>query len=202
MFPFVSHASGLFFLKKNNWKKNWRTRILFVAPRIPLFWIWWCLPWVLKPRCYLSLEWVLACMQRIPQIHLWCDTCQPFGGQHGSCSHSPQACRRGRMLQFHRYTSRKVSRHAIHSVTAIGLHLGSSIVVRNSILGFFNFCSTLSLSFNKLSFRYKFARMINGLAWINTRSEFIWDKYFGFFVWSHIIVTFYCWSDVVELKWH
>ena len=26
----------------------------------------------------------VACMQWIPQIHLWCDTCWPLDGQHGS----------------------------------------------------------------------------------------------------------------------
>ena len=33
----------------------------------------------------------LACAQWLPQIHLWCDTCQPLGGQHGSQSRSLHA---------------------------------------------------------------------------------------------------------------
>ena len=31
---------------------------------------------------------IIACSQWIPQIHLWCNTCQPLDGQHGSQLHS------------------------------------------------------------------------------------------------------------------
>ena len=37
-----------------------------------------------KARVVLSLAWLIACMQWIPQIHLWCNTCWIFDGQHGS----------------------------------------------------------------------------------------------------------------------
>ena len=33
----------------------------------------------------------LACMQLIPQIHLWCDTCRPLDGQYCSRSRFPHA---------------------------------------------------------------------------------------------------------------
>ena len=33
----------------------------------------------------------LTCVQWIPQIHLWCDTCWPLYSQHGSQSHSLHA---------------------------------------------------------------------------------------------------------------
>ena len=37
-----------------------------------------------KGRVDLSLASFLTCMQWIPQIHLWCNTCWPLSGQHGS----------------------------------------------------------------------------------------------------------------------
>ena len=40
----------------------------------------WCLPWVLKPGWIPSM---LSCLCD-PQIHLWCDTCWLYRGQHGS----------------------------------------------------------------------------------------------------------------------
>ena len=56
-------------------------------------------------------------MQRIPEIHLWCNTCWLYRGQHGSRSRSLHACSRGRMPGFDRETSGTVSRCAIHSAT-------------------------------------------------------------------------------------
>ena len=44
----------------------------------PVLDFWWHLPWVSKPG------WILACVQCIPQIPLWCKTCWPIDGQHGS----------------------------------------------------------------------------------------------------------------------
>ena len=41
-----------------------------------------------KARVDPSLVCFIACMQWIPDIHLWCDTCWPLGGQHGSQSRS------------------------------------------------------------------------------------------------------------------
>ena len=60
----------------------------------------------------------VTCVQWIPEIHLWCNTCWPLGGQHGSQSRSLHACSRGRMLGFDRKTSHTVSRCPIHSATA------------------------------------------------------------------------------------
>ena len=39
---------------------------------------------VSKPGWIPSLACFVACMQPIPKIHLWCNTCWPLGGQHGS----------------------------------------------------------------------------------------------------------------------
>ena len=62
-----------------------------------------------KARVDPSLACFLACVQWIPEIHLWCDTCWPLGSQHGSQSRSLHACSRGRMPGFNRETSRTVS---------------------------------------------------------------------------------------------
>ena len=40
--------------------------------------------WHPKARVDLSFAFFVTCMQWIPQIHLWCDTCWPLGSQHGS----------------------------------------------------------------------------------------------------------------------
>ena len=49
---------------------------------------WWRLPRVSKLEWILSLVCLLACAQWIPRIHLWCDTCWLYRGQHehGSCA--------------------------------------------------------------------------------------------------------------------
>ena len=41
---------------------------------------WWYLPWVSKPG------WIPCMLSRLcdPQIHLWCNTCRLYRGQHGS----------------------------------------------------------------------------------------------------------------------
>ena len=44
-----------------------------------------------KARVDPLLACFLTCAQRIPEIHLWCDTCWPLGGQHGSRSSSLHA---------------------------------------------------------------------------------------------------------------
>ena len=54
------------------------------AADTPILDFWWCLPWVSKPGWILSLACFLTCAQQIPQIHLWCDTCWLYRGQHGS----------------------------------------------------------------------------------------------------------------------
>ena len=48
---------------------------------------WWHLLWVSKPEWvlpYLSLAGAYVLHYTFPEIHLWCDTCQPLGSQHGS----------------------------------------------------------------------------------------------------------------------
>ena len=56
----------------------------FGGPLIPLFWASddvskpeWVLP-------YSSLAEAYMLHYTFPEIHLWCDTCRPLGGQHGS----------------------------------------------------------------------------------------------------------------------
>ena len=73
-----------------------------------------------KARMDPSLACFVACMQWFPEIHLWCDTRWPLGGQRGSQSRFLHACSRGRMLGFDQ-TSRTLSRRAIHLATATGL---------------------------------------------------------------------------------
>ena len=48
---------------------------------------WWHLLWVSKPEWvlpYSSLVEVYMLHYTFCEIHLWCDTCWPLGGQHGS----------------------------------------------------------------------------------------------------------------------
>ena len=53
-----------------------RTQVLFVGPLIPLFWTSSdVFPGFSKPGWIPLLACFLACIQQIPQIHLWCDTC-------------------------------------------------------------------------------------------------------------------------------
>ena len=47
----------------------------------PVLDFWWCLPWVSKPG------WIPFCVLSClcgPQIHLWCDACWLYRGQHDS----------------------------------------------------------------------------------------------------------------------
>ena len=62
-----------------------RTRVLFVGSLIPLFWT--------SGDVYSGfqsqggfLTCSLSCLHAILQIHLWCDTCWLYRGQHVSCS--------------------------------------------------------------------------------------------------------------------
>ena len=53
----------------------------------PILDFWWCLLWVSKQEWvlhYLSLVEVYMLCYTFPEIRLWCDTCWPVGGQHGS----------------------------------------------------------------------------------------------------------------------
>ena len=56
-------------------KKIWRTSVLFLGPLIVLFWTLVTSAQGFKARVDPLLVWFLICMQLIPQIHLWCDTC-------------------------------------------------------------------------------------------------------------------------------
>ena len=62
----------------------WRTSVVFVGPLISLFCTYGYVCLVSKPGWIPLLVCFIACMQGIPQIHLWCDTCWPLDGQHGS----------------------------------------------------------------------------------------------------------------------
>ena len=67
----VTYQENLFFFLENI--------SLFVGPLIPLF-------WTSGDICpgFQSQGGSLACLCSIPQIHLWCDTCWLYSGQHGS----------------------------------------------------------------------------------------------------------------------
>ena len=54
------------------------------ATTTPVLDFWWHLPWVSKPGWIHSLACFVACMQKNHEIHLWCDTSWPLGGQLGS----------------------------------------------------------------------------------------------------------------------
>ena len=57
------------------------------ATDTPILDFWWCLLWVSKPEWglpYLSLAEAYMLHYTFPEIHLWCNTCWPLGGQHGS----------------------------------------------------------------------------------------------------------------------
>ena len=51
---------------------------------IPVMEFWWRLPWISKSGWNPLLACFLVCVQWIPQIHLWWDTCWLHSGQHGS----------------------------------------------------------------------------------------------------------------------
>ena len=53
----------------------------------PILDFWWRLLWVSKPEWvlpYSSLVEAYVLRYILPEIHLWCYTCWPLGGQHGS----------------------------------------------------------------------------------------------------------------------
>ena len=57
------------------------------ATDTPILDFWWRLLWVSKPEWvlpYSSLAEMYVLHYTFPEIHLWCDTCQPLGSQHGS----------------------------------------------------------------------------------------------------------------------
>ena len=57
----------------------------FLCPTdTPVLDFWWRLLWVSKPWRIPLLTCFVVCVQLIPQIHLWCDTCWSFDDQHGS----------------------------------------------------------------------------------------------------------------------
>ena len=76
------HCSFFFFL---NFLED--TNPFFGATDTPVSDFWWCLLWISKPEWvlpYLSLAEAYMLYYMFPEIHLWYDTCQPLGGQHGS----------------------------------------------------------------------------------------------------------------------
>ena len=57
------------------------------ATDTPILDFWWHLLWASKPEWvlpYLSLAEAYVLCYTFPDIHLWYDTCQPLGSQHGS----------------------------------------------------------------------------------------------------------------------
>ena len=58
--------------------------IIFVGLLIPWFGLWVTSALGFKARVDPLLACFLACMQWIPQIQLWCNTCWRLGGQHCS----------------------------------------------------------------------------------------------------------------------
>ena len=53
------------------------------------FCFWQCLPWVSNPRWIPFLVCFTTCVQWIPQIYFWCNTCRPLDDQHGNQSLFP-----------------------------------------------------------------------------------------------------------------
>ena len=51
------------------------------ATDTPVLDFWWHLPWFQSQG---GLACMLSCLHAILQIHLWCDTCRPLDGQHGT----------------------------------------------------------------------------------------------------------------------
>ena len=56
----------------------------FVVPLVPLFWSSGDICPGFQVMANPSLICFLTCVQWIPQINLWCNTCWPLDGQHGS----------------------------------------------------------------------------------------------------------------------
>ena len=76
----------------------------FVGPLIPLFWTSGDICPGIQSQGGLTCT--LSCLGAVPQIHLWCDTCQPLDGQHGSLLCSLYAdLSRGRMPGFEQVIS-------------------------------------------------------------------------------------------------
>ena len=61
--------------------KNLRISVLFVGPLIPCFGLPVTSAWVSKSGWISSFACFITHMQWISQIHLWCNTCWPVGGQ-------------------------------------------------------------------------------------------------------------------------
>ena len=59
-----------------------------MGPLILLFWTSGNVSPGFKARVDPSLACFVTCMQWIPEIHLWCNTCWLYGGQHGSWAFS------------------------------------------------------------------------------------------------------------------
>ena len=71
-----------FFFFSSFFLNFWRTHVLFVGPLIPLFWTSGDICPGFQSQGGLAC--MLSCLRAIPLIHLWCDTCWPLDGLHGS----------------------------------------------------------------------------------------------------------------------
>ena len=79
---FLTTSSIEFFsLMFTLFKHFWRAGVLYVGLPVPLFYPCTC---CLKGRRNPSLPCFTACVRWILQVHLWCDTYWPLGGQHGT----------------------------------------------------------------------------------------------------------------------
>ena len=89
----------------------WWTHVLFVGPLIPLFWTSGDVSSGFQSQSRsLIFTWKRHAWCTFPEIHLWCNTYQPLGGQHGSQSLSPHA-------SFSSFSSYLLLRCVDHSVT-------------------------------------------------------------------------------------
>ena len=57
--------------------------LTFISPMGTPIALFWTPALGLKARVDLSITYIVVCVQWIPQIHLWCDTCWPLDGHHG-----------------------------------------------------------------------------------------------------------------------
>ena len=74
-----------YFSNECNYRISWKDPFCG-ATDTPVLDFWWHLLWVWKPEWvlpYLHLAEAYDVCYMFPEIHLWCYTCWPLGGQHG-----------------------------------------------------------------------------------------------------------------------
>ena len=76
-------GSKLFWLEPSH-KADWPGQNLFWVMYNQWLYLFYHHIFITKPEWISLLGCFIACMKWNPQIHLWCDTCSPVGGQHGS----------------------------------------------------------------------------------------------------------------------